>query len=224
MSPAAACPPPSALAVVPRLFGTDGIRGVANVELKPTLAYALGRATAHRLVGPGGALVVGQDTRRSGDMFVSAITSGATSLGVDVHVAGCLPTPALAFLAGTGDFAAGIMVSASHNPADDNGLKVLDAYGPEARRRRRGRARAADLADRGAGSASATPRSAGRSSTRALLERYRRAPPRPGARRRRAAACGSSSTAPTAPAESSGRRSSPRPARPSRSSTTSQTA
>jgi len=114
---------------MPRLFGTDGIRGVANVELKPTLAYALGRATAHKLVGRGGSLVVGQDTRRSGDMFVAAIAAGATSLGADVRIAGCVPTPALAFLAGTGDFAAGIMVSASHNPADDNGLKVLDRHG-----------------------------------------------------------------------------------------------
>ncbi len=112
-----------------RLFGTDGIRGVANVDLKPTLAYALGRATAHHLVGRGGQLVVGQDTRRSGDMFVSAIAAGATSLGSDVRIAGCVPTPALAYLAGTGDFAAGIMVSASHNPADDNGLKVLDSQG-----------------------------------------------------------------------------------------------
>ena len=114
---------------MPRLFGTDGIRGVANVDLKPTLAHALGRATASRLVGPGGSLVVGQDTRRSGDMFVAAITAGATSLGVDVHSVGVVPTPALAFLAGEGDFAAGIMVSASHNPADDNGLKVLDQKG-----------------------------------------------------------------------------------------------
>jgi phosphoglucosamine mutase len=114
---------------VPRLFGTDGIRGVANVDLKPPLAYALGRATAHRLVGAGGAIVVGQDTRRSGDMFVSAIAAGATSLGVDVHLTGVLPTPALSFLAGQGEFAAGIMVSASHNPADDNGLKVLDQGG-----------------------------------------------------------------------------------------------
>jgi phosphoglucosamine mutase len=114
---------------VPRLFGTDGIRGVANVDLKPTLAYALGRATAHRLAGPGRSIVVGQDTRRSGDMFVAAISAGATSLGVDVHLAGCVPTPALAFLAGTGEYAAGIMVSASHNPADDNGLKVLDRSG-----------------------------------------------------------------------------------------------
>ncbi len=112
-----------------RLFGTDGIRGVANIELKPTLAYALGRATAHHLVGKGGSLVVGQDTRRSGDMFVAAIAAGATSLGAEVRIAGCVPTPALAFLAGSADFAAGIMVSASHNPAEDNGLKVLDGSG-----------------------------------------------------------------------------------------------
>lgn len=112
-----------------RLFGTDGIRGIANIDLKPTLAYALGRATAHQLVGAGGSLVVGQDTRRSGDMFVAAITAGATSLGVDVHVVGVVPTPALAYLARTGPYAAGIMVSASHNPADDNGLKVIDAAG-----------------------------------------------------------------------------------------------
>jgi phosphoglucosamine mutase len=114
---------------LPRLFGTDGIRGVANVDLKPTLAYALGRATSRRLVGAGGELIVGQDTRRSGDMFVAAITAGATSLGSHVRSVGTVPTPALAFLTGDGPFAAGIMVSASHNPADDNGLKVLDADG-----------------------------------------------------------------------------------------------
>jgi phosphoglucosamine mutase len=112
-----------------RLFGTDGIRGIANVNLKPALAHALGRATATRLVAAGGSIVVGQDTRRSGDMFVAALTSGATSLGVDVHRVGVVPTPALAFLAGSGGFGAGVMVSASHNPADDNGLKVLDASG-----------------------------------------------------------------------------------------------
>lgn len=114
---------------MPRLFGTDGIRGVANVDLKPTIAFALGRATAHRLVGAGGSIVVGQDTRRSGDMFVAAIAAGATSMGVTVHRVGVVPTPALAFLAADGDDAAGIMVSASHNPAEDNGLKVLDADG-----------------------------------------------------------------------------------------------
>src|SRR5919106_4769298 len=112
-----------------RLFGTDGIRGIANVDLKPTIAFALGRATAHRLVGAGGSIVVGQDTRRSGDMFVAAIAAGATSLGVNVNVVGVVPTPALAFLTADGDDAAGIMVSASHNPADDNGLKVLDGDG-----------------------------------------------------------------------------------------------
>ena len=114
---------------MPRLFGTDGIRGVANVDLKPTIAYALGRAVASRLVGRGGAIVVGQDTRRSGDMFVAALAAGATSLGADVHVVGVVPTPALAFIAGSGPFSAGIMVSASHNPAADNGLKVLDSDG-----------------------------------------------------------------------------------------------
>jgi phosphoglucosamine mutase len=114
---------------VARLFGTDGIRGVANVDLKPTVAYALGRAVAQRLAGRGGAIVVGQDTRRSGDMFVAATVAGATSLGVDVHVVGVVPTPALAFIAERGPFAAGVMISASHNPALDNGLKVLDGHG-----------------------------------------------------------------------------------------------
>ena len=114
---------------MPRLFGTDGIRGIANVDLKPPLAYALGRATAQHLAAGGGSIVVGQDTRRSGDMFVAAIAAGATSLGVDVHQVGVVPTPALAFLAGRGSYAGGIMVSASHNPADDNGLKVLDGRG-----------------------------------------------------------------------------------------------
>jgi phosphoglucosamine mutase len=102
---------------------------VANIDLKPTLAFDLGRATARHLGEGGGALVVGQDTRRSGDMFVAAIAAGATSLGVDVHAVGVVPTPALAFLAGRGTFVGGIMVSASHNPADDNGLKVLDGHG-----------------------------------------------------------------------------------------------
>jgi phosphoglucosamine mutase len=114
---------------LPRLFGTDGIRGAANVDLKPTLAYALGRATAHRLAGPGRPIVVGQDTRRSGDMFAAALVAGITSMGVDVHLVGVVPTPALAYVTAAGPFAAGIMVSASHNPAKDNGLKVLDERG-----------------------------------------------------------------------------------------------
>jgi phosphoglucosamine mutase len=114
---------------LPRLFGTDGIRGIANLDLKPTLAYALGRAVAHRLAGPGRPIVVGQDTRRSGDMFAAAITAVATSVGVDVHLVGVVPTPALADIARSGGFAAGIMISASHNPAEDNGLKVLSENG-----------------------------------------------------------------------------------------------
>jgi phosphoglucosamine mutase len=114
---------------LPRLFGTDGIRGTANLDLKPTLAYALGRATAHHLAGPDRPIVIGQDTRRSGDMFTAALVAGATSMGVDVHLVGVVPTPALAYITGAGKFAAGIMVSASHNPAPDNGLKVLDGRG-----------------------------------------------------------------------------------------------
>jgi len=114
---------------MPRLFGTDGIRGMANVDLKPTIAFALGRATAHRLLDGSGALLVGQDTRRSGDMLVAALVAGATSMGVDVHRMGVCPTPALAYATGALGYGAGIMVSASHNPADDNGLKVLDARG-----------------------------------------------------------------------------------------------
>lgn len=114
---------------MPRLFGTDGIRGQANVELKPPLAYALGRATASRLLPGGGRLLVGQDTRRSCDMLVAGLVAGATSMGVDVHRLGVCPTPALAFLTADLGYGAGIMVSASHNPATDNGLKVLDARG-----------------------------------------------------------------------------------------------
>jgi phosphoglucosamine mutase len=114
---------------MPRLFGTDGIRGVANVDLRPTLAYGLGRATASLILAAGDSLLVGQDTRRSGDMFVAAVAAGASSMGVDVHRLGVCPTPALAHLTASGPFKAGIMVSASHNPADDNGLKVLDASG-----------------------------------------------------------------------------------------------
>jgi len=114
---------------VTRLFGTDGIRGVANVDLHPKLAYDLGRATASYLVGAGRSVLIGQDTRRSGDMLASAVAAGAMSLGVDVHRLGVCPTPALAHLTGSGPFRAGVMVSASHNPARDNGLKVVDERG-----------------------------------------------------------------------------------------------
>ena len=108
-----------------RLFGTDGIRGAANVDLTPTLAYDLGRAVGHLLDGERRSVVVGQDTRRSGDMLVAAVTAGLTAVGADVVQLGVVTTPCLAYIAETGDHVAGIMVSASHNPADDNGLKVV---------------------------------------------------------------------------------------------------
>ncbi len=108
-----------------RLFGTDGIRGVANVDLTPTLAYDLGRAVGHLLEAIGRGVVIGQDTRRSGDMLVAAVSAGLASVGADAIQLGVVTTPCLAHAAASGDFAAGIMVSASHNPADDNGLKVI---------------------------------------------------------------------------------------------------
>jgi phosphoglucosamine mutase len=108
-----------------RLFGTDGIRGVANVDLSPILAYDLGRAVGYLLDGAGRSVIVGQDTRRSGDMLVAALSAGLSAVGADVVELGVVTTPCLAFAAANGDHAAGIMVSASHNPAEDNGLKVV---------------------------------------------------------------------------------------------------
>lgn len=108
-----------------RLFGTDGIRGVANADLTPTLAYDLGRAVGHLMDGRGRSVVIGQDTRRSGDMLVSALAAGLTSVGCDAVLLGVVTTPCLTFVAGSEGHAAGIMVSASHNPAEDNGLKVV---------------------------------------------------------------------------------------------------
>jgi phosphoglucosamine mutase len=108
-----------------RLFGTDGIRGAANVDLTPTLAYDLGRAVGHLMDGSRRSVVVGQDTRRSGDMLTAALTAGLTAVGTDALQLGVVTTPCLAYVAATGGHAAGIMVSASHNPADDNGLKVI---------------------------------------------------------------------------------------------------
>jgi phosphoglucosamine mutase len=108
-----------------RLFGTDGIRGIANVDLTPTLAYDLGRAVGHLMDGNGRTIVIGQDTRRSGDMLVSALAAGLTAVGTDAVLLGVVTTPCLTHVAAEDGHAAGIMVSASHNPADDNGLKVV---------------------------------------------------------------------------------------------------
>ena len=112
-----------------RLFGTDGIRGVANKELTPELALSLGRAAGHVLGGPGHRVVVGRDTRRSGRMLESALAAGLCSVGMEVRLTGHIPTPGLAYLARKGDFVAGAVISASHNPAPDNGIKFFDHGG-----------------------------------------------------------------------------------------------
>jgi phosphoglucosamine mutase len=108
-----------------RLFGTDGIRGTVNVDLTPSLASDLGRAVGHLLNEQGRSVVVGQDTRRSGDMLVAALSAGLAAVGTDVVQLGVVTTPCLAFEAAGGEHAAGVMVSASHNPPTDNGLKVV---------------------------------------------------------------------------------------------------
>jgi phosphoglucosamine mutase len=104
-------------------FGTDGVRGVANVDLTPELTVALGRAAA-RALGVDRPFVVGRDTRRSGPMLEAALVSGLTAAGADVVLAGVLPTPAVAYLAQAGD-APGAVISASHNPFFDNGIKFF---------------------------------------------------------------------------------------------------
>ena len=106
-------------------FGTDGIRGEVGTEITADLAFALGRAVGHRFGGPGRSVVLGRDTRRSGEMLGAALTAGLAATGTDVVDLGMVTTPCLVH-ASTGEaFAAGIMISASHNPAPDNGLKVV---------------------------------------------------------------------------------------------------
>lgn len=112
-----------------RLFGTDGVRGVANLDLTPELALRLGRAAGHILGGPGHSVIIGRDTRRSGRMLESALAAGLCSVGMDVRLTGHIPTPGLAYLARTLDVVAGAVISASHNPAPDNGIKFFDHAG-----------------------------------------------------------------------------------------------
>ncbi|HEV7421255.1 MAG TPA: phosphoglucosamine mutase [Mycobacterium sp.] len=113
-----------------RLFGTDGVRGVANRDLTAELALALGSAAA-RLGTSGGQerrlAVVGRDPRASGEMLEAAVIAGLTSEGVDAMRVGVLPTPAVAHLTGAYDAEFGVMISASHNPMPDNGIKI---FGP----------------------------------------------------------------------------------------------
>lgn len=111
------------------LFGTDGVRGVANASLTPELALALGRAAGHVLGGAGHGVIVGRDTRRSGRMLESGLAAGLCSVGMEVWLAGVIPTAGLAFLAKLPEFVAGAVISASHNPAPDNGIKFFDSDG-----------------------------------------------------------------------------------------------
>ncbi|HEX9609194.1 MAG TPA: phosphoglucosamine mutase [Candidatus Limnocylindria bacterium] len=106
-----------------RLFGTDGIRGAVGSEVTADLALALGRAVGQRFGGRPLSVVLGRDTRRSGEMLSAALAAGLTSTGTDVLDLGVVTTPCL--VDASSSHAAGIMVSASHNPAPDNGLKVV---------------------------------------------------------------------------------------------------
>ncbi len=107
-------------------FGTDGVRGVANVELTPELVLALGRAVARTIAAA--TFVVGRDTRRSGPMLQAALSAGLASEGADVIDVGVLPTPAIAWVSTVRDLPAAV-ISASHNPFADNGIKVFGAGG-----------------------------------------------------------------------------------------------
>jgi phosphoglucosamine mutase len=123
---------------LPGLFGTDGVRGVANAELTPEQALRIGRAGAHHLSTASAArrtpaerpfVVLGRDTRLSGDLLTAAVTAGCCSVGVDVVDAGIIPTPGVAFLTKGLGAAGGVVVSASHNPVEDNGIKFFDHSG-----------------------------------------------------------------------------------------------
>ncbi|MDE0803980.1 MAG: phosphoglucosamine mutase [Acidimicrobiales bacterium] len=110
-------------------FGTDGVRGVANTELTPELALALGRASARVLVGDGPRrVVIGRDPRISGTMLEAALAAGFASEGVDVALLGVVPTPMVAH-ASAAHGIVGAMISASHNPYPDNGIKLFAAGG-----------------------------------------------------------------------------------------------
>lgn len=116
---------------MPRLFGTDGVRGLANRDISAELALGLGAAAARVLTasaGPAGRrprAVIGRDTRISGDFLSAAIAAGLTSAGVDVVQVGVLPTPGVAHLTATTDVDLGVVISASHNPMPDNGIKFF---------------------------------------------------------------------------------------------------
>ena len=109
-----------------RMFGTDGVRGVANIDLTCSLAYRLGQA-AVRFQGP--KILVGKDTRLSGDMLEAAVCAGIMSMGGTALLAGIIPTPAIALLGKQLSCDGGIVISASHNPPEYNGIKLFDGQG-----------------------------------------------------------------------------------------------
>lgn len=110
-----------------RLFGTDGVRGVANLELTPDFALALGRAAGSLLTT--GPVLVGRDTRRSGEMLTAALQAGFHSAGIDTVDVGVLTCGGISHLTATTGATMGAVVSASHNPAEDNGIKLLSGEG-----------------------------------------------------------------------------------------------
>ncbi len=116
-----------------RYFGTDGVRGVANDLLTPEFTMRLGRAIGQQLLRTiphyPPRVLIGRDTRRSGGMLESALISGLCSVGVQATSAGILPTPAVAYLTREGHYDLGIVLSASHNPAPDNGIKLIGSDG-----------------------------------------------------------------------------------------------
>ncbi len=115
-----------------RLFGTDGIRGVAGEELTPELCLNVGRAAALTLTGELNhkpKILIGKDTRISGDMIETALASGFCSVGADVITIGVVPTPAVAYLVKKYGCDAGVMISASHNPTEFNGIKIFNGEG-----------------------------------------------------------------------------------------------
>src|SRR5262245_13334555 len=116
-----------------KLFGTDGIRGTAGAfPLDPRTVTRVGAALARMLEshGPGPAsLLIGRDTRESGDWMERALASGARMAGARCVATGVIPTPGVAYLARSAGFTAGVMISASHNPYRDNGIKIFSASG-----------------------------------------------------------------------------------------------
>lgn len=115
-----------------RLFGTDGARGVANSELTAELAMNIGRAAAMVLISDEvehPTILIGKDTRLSGDMLEGALIAGLSSVGANVGLLGVVPTPAVAYLVGKYNADAGIMISASHNPFEFNGIKIFSSDG-----------------------------------------------------------------------------------------------